>query len=216
KLDKEAAAGWLQQVFHAQQVVELALKSAMLRTCGLVTEEFTGSTSHDLVGFYVRLVSATPTTDAQKDAMEAIPGSQEEVAWLKRAYLAARYPNACSAGNLPAHEYSQDDATHARQLAQSFFEWSKHLSDLPTPEHVPATRVSVPQEQDGELPTLFRFEQSRPSFAPLPRAPQQTLPGGPGMQQSSVTNGAPAPPPLEAPTARNALPDEATMSLTNG
>ena len=59
------------EVFHAQQVVELALKSAMLRTCGLVTEEFTGSTSHDLVGFYVRLVSATPATDAQKDAMEA-------------------------------------------------------------------------------------------------------------------------------------------------
>ena len=231
-----AASDWLQQaecellttrtllshrlnspaVFHGQQVVEMSLKSAMLRTCGLTPEEQTGATSHDLAGFHSRLCAASQAascTEEQREAVEAMPGSQADMAWLKRAYLAARYPNACTFGKLPAHGYDDDDATRAMQLAEHMFQWSKHLSDLPTAGEVRARQLTVLEEQDPELPLPFQFSQPEAgaTFAPVPRLQQQEnrLPVGSPVQDA-VTGQAPAPPALEGRTKRRRLSNSAT------
>ena len=114
-------------VFHASQAVEKALKSAMLRTCGLTTEEFTGQEGHDLEALHLRLKGADPETEPQKLAQDQLPGTTPDMAWLKKAYLATRYPNVLGAGQIPALAYCPSDAERACHLAQQVVPWAKTL-----------------------------------------------------------------------------------------
>lgn len=132
-------------VWLASQVVEKALKGAMLRTCGLTQEELAGKNAHDLSGFYQRLKRAVPQTEPQRRAQQDLPGDESDMGWLKHAYLAARYPNAC-AGQIPANAYSVDDFTRAEQIAHQMVRWAKASENLPSPTVATSTTVLVVEE----------------------------------------------------------------------
>ena len=86
----------------------MALKAAMLRTCGLTIEEFTGKTAHDLSSLGKHLREAQAHTDEQTRA-QSLPITPDDLNWLRSAYLSARYPNASSLG-VPANGYTDTDA----------------------------------------------------------------------------------------------------------
>ncbi|CAE7293385.1 Sacs, partial [Symbiodinium pilosum] len=97
-----------------------ALKSAMLRTCGLAEEEFTGRMAHDLPMLYGRLCDAKPQTSSQAQALKDLPASLEDMTWLKTAYLATRYPNVLPRGQVPAQAYDMAAAQRAGKVAEQF------------------------------------------------------------------------------------------------
>eukprot|EP00438_Fugacium_kawagutii_P004391 Skav206465 [mRNA] locus=scaffold2787:16559:20681:- [translate_table: standard] len=135
-------------VFHASQTIEKALKSSMLRTCGLAQQEFTGAEAHDLVALHKKLKEAYPETDPQRQGQAKLPGTASDMGWLKHAYLASRYPNA-NRGEIPALAYSRDDAQRASQLAQQVVQWAKHVEDLPEPRNRPGS-VSAAVLEEAE------------------------------------------------------------------
>ena len=150
----------------------------MLRTCGLAAEEFTGKEAHDLVALHSRLKGAHPETDPQQLAQDQLPGTAADMAWLKRSYLATRYPNAC-AGQIPALAYGQSDAERASQLAEEVVCWAKILEDLP--------EVDGPRKKRAR-PT----DWTDPPVAPAP-------PAGPVVQEPGSTNQVLQPAPINAP-----------------
>ena len=112
-------------VWHCQQAVEMALKSAMLCTGGLTDEEFTGRASHDLSGFRRSFERAQATTREQR-RFQQVPATREDLEWLRRAYLAARYPNASTTA-VPAAGYTDADARHAIGIAEDVLPWAACL-----------------------------------------------------------------------------------------
>merc|ERR1740129_256899 len=78
-------------VWHCQQVVEMATKSAMFRPCGVAEDEIVGGSAHDIADFAKRLSGGVVNTEEQRRAQK-VPCDDEAMNWLKRAYLAARYP----------------------------------------------------------------------------------------------------------------------------
>jgi len=118
-------------VWHCQQAVEMALKSAMLRTCGVAEDEVTGGAAHNLIDFVLRLKTAEANTEEQRRAQE-VPLLDDDVEWLKRAYLAARYPKPGRYG-VPTMLYNNADAERAQRLAEGFLQWAEQVEDLPDP-----------------------------------------------------------------------------------
>lgn len=118
-------------VWHCQQAVEMGLKSAMLRTCGVAEDEVVGGAAHDLIDFIQRLKTAEVNTEEQRRAQN-VPLDSDDVEWLKRAYLAARYPKPGRYG-IPTLLYSDSDADRALRLAEGFLQWAERVEDLPDP-----------------------------------------------------------------------------------
>ncbi|CAK0871810.1 unnamed protein product [Prorocentrum cordatum] len=119
-------------VWHCQQTVEMALRATMLRTCGLAEDECAGGAAHDLIDFVKRIKTADTNTEEQKRAVSTIPLTDEDVEWLKHAYLAARYPKPGRYG-VPAMLYSESDAQRGLKIAEEFLAWAANVEDLPDP-----------------------------------------------------------------------------------
>lgn len=150
KLKLECAGGRAlpaASVWHCSQAVEMSLKSAMLRTCGITTEELKGRPASDLPGLANSLRIAPCSTDCQRRAKEEMPGSHDSLVWLNKAYIKARYPNA-SLSSVPGHGYSDDDASFALGLAKEFIEWAKFVEDLAEPTRRQPTNQHSPFEGD--------------------------------------------------------------------
>ncbi|CAE7906641.1 SACS [Symbiodinium microadriaticum] len=184
-------------VWHAHQVVEKALKSAMLRTCGLAEEEFTGHGCHDLAMLYGRLAKASPESTAQRRAQEDLPSDREDMRWLTEAYLSTRYPNMHKAGQVPALAYDKHDATRAARTAEQFIEWAQLLEDLPIPGSGQGMR---------KRPSSVTELSAEPAPAP---------PRGPRAQASKPEHEtrSPARLPAQRQKASKPLPDSAPVPL---
>ena len=105
----------------------MALKAAMLCTCGLTAEEFTGRAAHDLASFGKHIRNAEAATHEQQRS-QSLPASQEDLNWLRQAYLEARYPNASSA-SVPANRYTDTDSIRAIKLAEEECEEAREHGD---------------------------------------------------------------------------------------
>jgi len=118
-------------VWHCEQVVEMAIKAAMLRTCGVSEDESIGGSAHDIAEFVRRLRGADAQTEEQRLAQQ-VPVDEADVMWLKRAYLASRYPKP---GNysVPSENYKKADAENALKLAEETLKWAANIEDLPDP-----------------------------------------------------------------------------------
>ena len=180
-------------VWYASQVVEKALKSAMLRTCGLTRSEYTGEDCHDIVAFHERLKKANAATAPQRRAQNDLPGSESVMQWLKDAYLAARYPNA-TPGQIPADAYTKDDAQMAMELAHQVFRWAKSLEDLPEPK-VEENRTKVVFMQQGVQAPAASPAQS-PKVSRVHETVEMQKKGVPQPPPANPLKPAVAPPPL--------------------
>merc|ERR1719356_1691107 len=133
-------------VWHSQQVVEMAVKSAMLRTCGVAEDEVTGGAAHDVECFIRRLVATAVNTEEQRRA-QLVPGTDADIMWLKASYLGARYPRDSRDG-IPGLKYTAGDADRALALAEAFLIWAAHVEDLPDPSKLPV-RPPVAGDDQG-------------------------------------------------------------------
>jgi len=136
-------------VFHCQQAVEMALRSAMLRTCGVAEDEVAGGAAHDLIDFIKRIKTAEVNTDEQKRAAAELPLGDQDVEWLKHAYLASRYPKPGRYG-VPALLYGDAEAERALKLAEDFLKWAASVEDLPDPSKFRRKRWAG--DNDNTLP----------------------------------------------------------------
>jgi len=118
-------------VWHCEQVVEMAIKAAMLRTCGVSEDESIGGSAHDIAEFVRRLKGADAQTEEQRLAQQ-VPVTEEDVIWLKRAYLASRYPRPGDY-RVPSENYHKADAERALKLAEDTLKWATDVEDLPDP-----------------------------------------------------------------------------------
>lgn len=142
--------------FHAMslaaQVVDMALKSAMLRLRGLSHEEIVG---HHFSVLHRRLQHA-----AVRHMKEDLPGDVCDMEWLKGIYLAT-HPTHSRAHEVATqhqrNELCMKDATRAGVLARQIFKWVKALSeslqDIPREGKGEArdtkhTKVREPEEDD--------------------------------------------------------------------
>jgi HEPN domain-containing protein len=128
-------------VWHSQQVVEMAVKSAMLRTCGVAEDEVTGGAAHDVECFIRRLVATAVNTEEQRRA-QLVPGTDADIMWLKASYLGARYPRDSRDG-IPGLKYTAGDADRALALAEAFLIWAAHVEDLPDPNKLAVREAPV-------------------------------------------------------------------------
>ena len=108
---------WAPSVVHAQQAVELAVKSLMFRECGITTFELKGVGAHDLVTLLRRLLPDQSTWPADSDAVHA----------LSKSYIEARYGPTAVSG------FAEPEAEQARLTARSVVEWAKQKDWVPTP-----------------------------------------------------------------------------------
>eukprot|EP00929_Paragymnodinium_shiwhaense_P109155 TRINITY_DN754_c5_g1_i1.p1 TRINITY_DN754_c5_g1~~TRINITY_DN754_c5_g1_i1.p1 ORF type:complete len:4259 (+),score=1336.88 TRINITY_DN754_c5_g1_i1:96-12872(+) len=118
-------------VWHCEQAVEMAIKSAMFRTCGISEDESIGGAAHDITAFVLRLRNAGSNTEEQRRA-QCVPINDEDIEWLRKAYLGARYPRAYGA-QIPAELYNKADAERAIRIADAFLKWAGTIEDLPDP-----------------------------------------------------------------------------------
>ena len=164
-------------VWYASQIVEKGLKAAMFRTCGLTNEELFGQLSHDLPSFYSRLKGADAETAPQIRAQCDLPGNPQDMAWLKTAYIAARYPNAhVRHGKGPSEMYESSDADRAMTLATEVIQWAKAAEDLP----FPTPDLSVLVERGIEAAPIAAEFHAPPPESRTPTTPQ--LMEGPASQ----------------------------------
>lgn len=204
----------------------MGLKSVMLRTCGLTSEEFHGRTAHDIADFAMRLQEAKAITEEQKRDQQ-VPATQKDLAWLKQAYLKARYPNA-SAAKVPSKGYTREDAQQAIQIATHVLRWAAHVEDLPEParragldefkagledpEDIEQELAEDHVEEDPYLTAPAPLPRRRVALASASNAPEPLTPppvrGGAALNMNDI----PAPPPLvgrPVKRARIALPETA-------
>jgi len=118
-------------VWHCEQVVEMAIKAAMLRTCGVSEDESIGGSAHDIAEFVRRLKSADAQTAEQRIAQQ-VPLEEDDVWWLKKSYLATRYPRPGDY-RVPSESYTKADAERALKLAEATLKWASDVEDLPDP-----------------------------------------------------------------------------------
>jgi len=159
-------------VWHCQQAVEMALKGAMLRTCGVAEEEVVGGAAHNLIDFITRLKAAEVNTEEQRRAQN-VPLGGEDVDWLKRAYLAARYPKPGRYG-VPTLLYTDLDADRALKLADGFIKWAENVEDLPDPNKF-RRRWASQSKEEGIVKSVIKDTtpgaQASPESAPTALAP---------------------------------------------
>eukprot|EP00929_Paragymnodinium_shiwhaense_P071432 TRINITY_DN36310_c0_g2_i1.p1 TRINITY_DN36310_c0_g2~~TRINITY_DN36310_c0_g2_i1.p1 ORF type:complete len:2649 (+),score=501.17 TRINITY_DN36310_c0_g2_i1:813-7949(+) len=194
KLAEETPAGRAlpaATVWHCCQAVEMALKSVMLRTCGITEEELRGKEAHDIALLTRKLLEANAMTAEQQSA-QRLPVEQSELAWLGRAYVGARYPRGNR--NVPGHMYGPADAQRALMAARLMKRWAADVEDLAAPE-------GEASSEDEEVVT--NQGPAEPAMAPPP-AP------GPRVQEREALQGAPVPVSLPQPPPRTsqALPPE--------
>jgi len=161
-------------VFHCQQAVEMALRGAMLKTCGVAEDEAAGGAAHDLIDFIKRIKTAETNTEEQKRAAAEMPMSDQDVEWLKHAYLASRYPKPGRYG-VPALLYGDAEAKRALTLAEDFLKWASAVEDLPDPSKFRRKRWAGDSEdsqskfgryEEGQRPTVSLPGSSPVSFSP--------------------------------------------------
>jgi hypothetical protein len=109
----------------------MAIKSAMFRTCGISEDESIGGAAHDITTFVLRLRNCGANTEEQRRA-QAIPVGDDDVEWLRKAYLQARYPKPWEK-EIPAEKYNKADAERAIKIADAFLKWAAAIEDLPDP-----------------------------------------------------------------------------------
>ncbi|CAE7666240.1 SACS [Symbiodinium sp. CCMP2592] len=190
-------------IFQASQVVEKALKSAMLHTCGLAKEEFTGQEAHKLVLLHQKLKEAGAETGPQRQAQEELPGTASDMKWLQDAYLASRYPNA-SGGQIPALVYDVGDAERAGQLAEQVVHWAKTLEDLPEPRQNRPCSTAVPPPR---VAPIAPAPPPGPVISTPPRAPSVPK----ALSNREPMTAPPAAPPLTANPRKRKLGDTPRM-----
>ena len=100
----------------ASQVVDMALKSAMLRTRGLTQEDLVGQQFSIL---YQRLKHA-----GVKYAKQDLPGDVSDIQWLEGTL------SRLHAQGLPTNTYTNQDVQRAALLAGEILQWAKSLSGL--------------------------------------------------------------------------------------
>jgi len=134
-----------------------------------------------------RIKTAEGNTEEQRRA-QLVPISEEDVDWLKRAYLASRYPKPGRFG-VPSTLYEEHDAQRALRMAERFVEWAERVEDLPDPgrnrrrwnqfdesqtitQPDPAAMVQplVPQIPRFVPPPFGRASPASPSVGPDPAA----------------------------------------------
>eukprot|EP00928_Gymnodinium_smaydae_P095838 TRINITY_DN8323_c0_g2_i1.p1 TRINITY_DN8323_c0_g2~~TRINITY_DN8323_c0_g2_i1.p1 ORF type:complete len:4833 (+),score=938.40 TRINITY_DN8323_c0_g2_i1:126-14624(+) len=118
-------------VWHCEQAVEMCIKAAMYRTCGVSEDESIGSKAHDITTFVQRLRYARANTTEQEKGQD-VPIEDFDVQWLKTSYLNARYPRARSE-KIPAELYPAKDGERAIHIADRFLKWASTIEDLPDP-----------------------------------------------------------------------------------
>ena len=109
------------------------------------------------------------------------------MAWLKTAYIAARYPNApVRQGKGPSEVYESSDAKRAMTVACEVIHWAKDAEDLPFPMPEPSERV---ERMIKAVPAAAEFP---PPECRAPNTPQLTE----GVPPSQPLSEPKAPPPL--------------------
>jgi len=197
-------------VWHCQQAVEMALKGAMLRTCGVAEEEVVGGAAHNLIDFITRLKTAEVNTEEQRRAQN-VPLGGEDVDWLKRAYLAARYPKPGRYG-VPTLLYTDVDAERALKLADGFIKWAENVEDLPDPNKF--RRRWANQTKDEGLVKSVIKDNTPGAQAPEPEsAPTSLGPGRGALGQKGKS--APAKPP-EGTGGGRTIPPPNAKRATDG
>ena len=132
----------------AAQVVDMALKSAMLRLQGLTHEEIVG---HHFSVLHRRLQHA-----AVRHTKEDLPGDVCDMEWLKGIYIAT-HPTHSSVHEVTTQDQSNQlcmkDAKRAGVLARRIFDWVKTLSeslqDFPGRGKGEARDTKVRELEDG-------------------------------------------------------------------
>lgn len=107
----------------AAQVVDMALKSAMLRLQGL---------THEIVGHHFSVLHRRLQHAAVRHTKEDLPGDVCDMEWLKSIYLAT-HPRHSSAHEVATQHQRNGlcmkDAKRAGVIARQIFDWVKALSE---------------------------------------------------------------------------------------
>jgi HEPN domain-containing protein len=142
-------------VWHSQQAVEFAIKSLMMRTCGITAMEQKGPKSHDLMVLLGRLV---------KDG-EEWPVCRNKLRSMSDAYLHARYTYG---ETLPADKYKQCDAEESVEVVHKLMCWVSGCDALSVPPHEKEMHITVEKAEDDSV--LFEPAALPPPPPPLPPA----------------------------------------------
>jgi HEPN domain-containing protein len=113
---------WAKVVWQSQQVIEMGVKSLMLRTCGISTEEMKGLGAHDITQLWDRIELNGVNSDD-----DVIRTQSQVVKKMSTAYISARYPrfpptNATQGS--PFAEYDMSDANECLNAAKYFMTWA--------------------------------------------------------------------------------------------
>jgi HEPN domain-containing protein len=181
----EKAEHWAPSVVHAQQAVELTVKSLMFRTCGITTFEHKGRGAHDLVALLRRLLPDRSTWPADFAAVQALSDS----------YIEARY------GPTAVDGYTKSNAELARSTARAVVDWAKCKDWV----SAPTTDSDV---ADLRLPARTKGPVAFDPVPPPPPPSQLPIDKATPLVVPSVVQ-PPPPAPVEAAAAvrRVALPD---------
>merc|ERR1719506_2887056 len=165
-------------VFHCQQAVEMAIKAAMFRTCGISEDEESGFSAHNITDFVTRLRGAVAHTKEQQQAQQ-VPINDGQLEWLRQAYLGARYPKQWD-DRIPAELYSQRDAEMAVGCAEKLLRWANVVEDLPDPgvampDRPPPPRADIAVGHDPSYQPPAEFAKA--AAGKLPGAVATPTPG---------------------------------------
>jgi HEPN domain-containing protein len=118
---------WAVSVWHAQQAVEHAVKSLMLRTCGITPEEMKGHGAHNIKELLLQIQAWHPT--------DPCPVTKEQIQKLSDAYIRARYAPFPPVGSqhLPSELYGEVDAKAACDSVVALLNWGRRIYTLPVP-----------------------------------------------------------------------------------
>jgi len=143
-------------VWHAQQAVEMMIKSLMFRTCGITQFELKGKGAHNLLNLLKNIESNE----------ENWPVSKEDLMWLSTAYFDARYPMS----TLPWEIYCCDKSKQAREINKKMKKWVIMKTSVSMPDPVQLEVISTRDIESESMqilphPVLIRrSERKRPSF----------------------------------------------------
>jgi len=152
-------------VWHSQQAVEMAVKSLMLRTCGVTDGEMKGSTGHDVHALIGKVIGS------RSQSRQPWPVPRGELEQLSAAYLAARYPRGWSSTTRPSSLYREADARRALEVASLLKEWAVMSSSaMPSTDAQTigvakrtAARLTSPQPTSSSKRPRLEFAQTNES-----------------------------------------------------